>query len=301
MTIKRRRNKNRMNEAIWGYVCISPLVIGLVLFLAAPLIFSLYLSLTKYDLFNEPVFVGFDNFIRAFSENETQFWPSIKNALVMSVGSIISMIVSLVISNLLCRKLKGSNIYKMIVFIPTICSAVAVAIMWKRMFDYNYGTINKVLKLLFNSEPINWLSYENAIISLIFMGVLFGMGVNILLYTSSIKNIPTSYFEAAKLDGASDLQIFRYITIPSVSPVSFYILVTGLIGALQGFTTYQVMTNGSPSNTMMPVMIIYNYSGNDYGAFYGYASALAIILGVIIALITIFNFTISKKWVHYES
>lgn len=298
---KRTINKIKLNNAFWGYICVAPLTIGLLMFLAAPLLYSLFLSLTRYDLFNKPVFIGFDNFRRIFSANETQFWPSIKNALVMSLGTIISMFFSLILANLLTKKLKGMNVFKMIYFIPTICSAVAVAIMWKRMFDYNYGTINKILKLLFNAEPVNWLSYELAPISLIGMGVLFGMGVNILLYISAIKNIPRVYFEAAKLDGANDFQIFRHITFPAVSPVSFYILVTGLIGSLQGFTTFKVMTNGNPSNTMMPVLLIYNYSGNDYGAFYGYASALAIILGLIIGLITAINFKISKKWVYYES
>jgi len=303
--VKKKRKSSlsriRVNDAIWGYICIAPLAIGLIIFLAAPLLYSLYISLTEYDLFSKPVFIGLDNFRRAFSASETQFWPSIKNALVMSIGVIISMFLSLVLANILTKKLKGMNAFKLIFFIPTICSPVAVAIMWRRMYDYNYGTINKILKTLFHMEPVNWLSREWAVPSLIFMGVLFGMGINILLYISAIKNIPSVYYEAAKLDGANELQSFLRITVPSVSPVTFYILITGLIGSLQGFTTFKVMTNGSPENTMMPVMLIYNYSGNDYGAFYGYASALAILLGLIISVIMIINFKLSKKWVYYES
>ena len=133
------------------------------------------------------------------------------------------------------------------------------------------------------------------------MCVLFGFGTSMLLYISAIKGVPSTYYEAAEMDGANSIQKFIYITVPSVSSITFYILVTGLIGCLQGFTVYQVMTNGNPSNTMMPVLLIYKYSGAEYGSFYGYASAMAIVLGVIIAALTAINFLVSKKWVHYES
>ena len=121
------------------------------------------------------------------------------------------------------------------------------------------------------------------------------------MFLAALTALDPELFEAAELDGANGLQQFFYITLQSVSPVSFYILTTGLIGSLQGFTIYQVMTNGSPSNTMMPVILIYNYAGGDYGAFYGYSSALAILLGLIIAVVTAINFVGSKKWVYYES
>ncbi len=293
-------SRQRRSDMIWGYICVAPLTIGLLLFLAAPLCFALYLSLTQYDLFNEPVFVGFDNFIRAFSANETQFWPSVGNAFVMSIGVLLSMACSLVLANLISGKRKGSNVFRMIYFLPTICSSVAVGIMWKRIYDYQYGFINNIVAL-FGGDKVNWLDAAHAVPSIIFLNVLFGMGTNILLYIATIKNVPASYYEAAELDGAGSLQKFFYITLPSVSPVSFYILTTGLIGSLQGFAIYQVMTNGSPSNTMMPMLIIYNYMGGNYGAFYGYASSLAILLGVIIAIVTALNFGISKKWVYYES
>ena len=218
----------------------------------------------------------------------------------MSIGVLLSIAVSLVLANILSGKTKGTNVFRMIFFLPTICSAVAVGIMWKRIYDYQYGFLNTIFGM-FGAEKVNWLDKAHAVPSLIFLNVLFGLGTNILLYIATIKNIPRSYYEAAELDGANGLQQFFYITLQSVSPVSFYILTTGLIGSLQGFTIYQVMTNGSPSNTMMPVILIYNYAGGDYGAFYGYSSALAILLGLIIAVVTAINFVGSKKWVYYES
>lgn len=296
----RKKNRNRRNEALWGYACVAPLSIGLLMFLAAPLGFSFYISLTRYDLFNEPVFVGFANFQRIFSPEGAEFWHSVGNAFIYSIGVLLSMILSLIIASIFRGKIHGKNFFKGLFFLPTICSAVAVTIMWKRMYDYNYGTINQILGL-FGIEGIYWLSEEYVVFAIMFMQLIFGFGTSMLLYISAINSIPKDYYEAADIDGANVFQKFFHITIPSVSPISFYIMVTGLIGSIQGFTTYQVMTNGSPSNTMMPVLLIYKYSGGDYGAFYGYASAMGIVLGGIIVLLTIVEFIFSKKWVHYAS
>lgn len=296
----RKKNRNRRNEALWGYACVAPLSIGLLMFLAAPLGFSFYISLTRYDLFNEPVFVGFANFQRIFSPEGAEFWRSVGNAFIYSIGVLLSMILSLIIASIFRGKIHGKNFFKGLFFLPTICSAVAVTIMWKRMYDYNYGTINQILGL-FGIEGIYWLSEEYVVFAIMFMQLIFGFGTSMLLYISAINSIPKDYYEAADIDGANVFQKFFHITVPSVSPISFYIMVTGLIGSIQGFTTYQVMTNGSPSNTMMPVLLIYKYSGGDYGAFYGYASAMGIVLGGIIVILTIVEFVFSRKWVHYAS
>ena len=297
----KRINKRRVNEALWGYLCVAPLTIGLLMFLAIPLLYSLYISMTEYDLFNAPKFIGFNNFARIFSANGKEFWKSILNAFVMCIGVFISTALSLLVANILCGKIKLSSLFKSIFFVPTICSSVATTIMWKRMYDYYYGTINKILSFLFKIDHIYWLDESHVVGSIMFMTVLFGFGTSMLLYISAIKGIPSQYYEAAQIDGANVFETFFHITVPAVSSITFYILVTGLIGCLQGFTVFQVMTNGSPSNTMMPVLLIFKYSGGDYGSFYGLASAMALILGLIIALLTAFNFLISKKWVYYES
>ena len=295
-----KKSKIRKEEMIWGMIFVAPLTIGLLMFLAAPLFYSLYISLTKYDLFNEPVFVGFNNFSKIFSSYGIEFWISIRNAFMYSIGVLLSMALSLIVANFLCSKIKWKGIYKAIFFIPTICSAVATTIMWKRMYDYQYGTLNQFISI-FGFEHVNWLDEQHVVFAIIFMGVLFGFGSSMLLYISAIKSISRSYYEAADIDGANSLQKFFFITIPSISPITFYILVTGLIGSLQGFTVYQIMTNGSTTNTIMPVLLIYKYLGGDYGSFYGYASALAIVLGIIIAILTGLNFLLSRKWVYYES
>lgn len=299
-TKKRKINRTKAKDMMWGYFCIAPLTIGLLLFLSVPLVYSLFLSVAEYDLFNAPKFIGFENFIRAYT-NEDQFWMSLVNAFIASSGVLISMIVTVVLANLLASdKLQGSKVFRILFFLPTICSAVAITIMWQRIFDYQYGMLNNILSI-FTDNMTNWLDSKHALPSLIFMGVWSSLGINILLFFSSIKSVPRAYYEAAQLDGANAVQKFFKITLPAISPVSFYILVTGLIGSLQDFTKFQVMTNGNPPSTLMPVLLIFKYSGGDYGSFYGYASCLALNLGLIIAALTGLNFLISRKWVYYES
>jgi multiple sugar transport system permease protein len=293
-----RKRKFKRQEVFWGYLCVAPLSAGLLLFLFVPLVYALYLSLTTYDLFNEPTFIGMGNFARAMKD--TQFWGSLINAVIACVGVVIVMVVSMVLANLLSKNLKGTNFFRMVFFLPAICSAVAITIMWQNLLDYHFGTLNNLLAG-FGIDKIYWLDEKRALPSLIFMGIWSGLGINILLYLSAIKSVPATYYEAARLDGAGPFGMFFHITFPAVSPVSFYILMMGLIGVLQDFTKYQVMTNGNPKSTLMPVLLIFKYSGGDYGAFYGYASALALILGLIIAAVTGLNFLGSKKWVSYES
>lgn len=311
-----KANRRKTSEALWGIFCVAPLSIGLLMFLAAPLFYSLYISLCDYNLVDKPVLTPgiFDNFVELFvnpvkelawsESNAGKFWISIGNAFVMSIGVLISMGLALITANLLCGKIKLTNLFKSIFFIPTICSSVATTIMWKRMYEFEYGTINLFLKKLnLVNVGINWLDKEHVVGSIIFMTVLFGFGTSMLLYYSAIKGVPKSYYEAADMDGANAFQKFFYITIPSVSSITFYILVTGIIGSLQGFAVQKVMTNGNTPGTSMPVLLIYKCTSGEFGgdAPYGLASAMGIILGIIIAIITGINFLISNKWVHYES
>ena len=306
-----KKNRRKTTEALWGIACVSPLTVGLLLFLAVPLVYSFYISLCTYNGSGSPELTPgiIDNFKKLFDFSSkagpaNEFWSSIINAVIMSIGVLFSMSLALITANLICSKIKFSNFFKSIFFIPTICSSVAVTYMWMRMYGGTFaGTINLILQKLhlIGDKAIPWISDEYAVISIIFMTVLFGFGSSMLLYYSAIKGIPRSYYEAADMDGANAFQKFFYITIPSVSSVTFYILTTALIGSLQSFNVQWIFT-GEGSNklkgTMMPVMKIYMEKGADN---YGMASAMGIMLGIIIAIVTAINFVVSKKWVHYES
>lgn len=314
-------NRRKTTDALWGMAFVAPLTIGLLLFLAFPLVFAIVLAFCDYTLAGgiEPGSFGFQNFTRLFLAEEGlswiestagEFWTSIGRAFFMCIGLLISMALSFVVANLLCGKIKLTNFFKSVYFVPTICSSVATTYMWQRMYEKNYGTINLILnklginQWLMNSgvitENIDWVGENMILGSIMFMTILFGFGTSMLLYYSAIKGVPRSYYEAAEMDGANAVQKFFFITVPSVSSITFYVLVTGVIGCLQGFAVYQVMANGDAGKeklVMMPVLMIFNKMTGDPSL----ASAMGVILGLIIAIVTGINFVISNKWVHYET
>ena len=286
------------NDGKWGALFLTPLVVGMTLFLLVPLAYAVFLSLNEYNLFVSK-WVGFANFERAF--RDAQYWSSMANAALYCVFVPITMFIALVLANLLAREFRGAKIYKMVFFIPTICSAVAVTFMWKWMFNGEYGTLNAIRTALGLSK-INYLDAGHAMWSMILLSVWSGLGTSLLLYTAAVKNVNVSLLEAAQIDGAGQVRIFVKITFPLITPTTFYLFVTGIIGALQGFATFFAMTGGvSPSSVVMPVTIIYMYAGHGWGInTYGYASALAILLGLVVGALTVLNFVGSKRWVYYE-
>lgn len=279
-------------------VFILPLCLGILLFVIIPLFVAIYLSFTQYNLFQAPDFILFDNYIRLFTV-EAEFWRSILNAMYSALGVPIGILFAMIIASVLSSKIKGVKFFRVAFFVPTLLSAVIVTLLWQWMYDYDTGILNEFMSSI-GLDRIRWFSEKMAMPSMIIMGVWGGLGVSILLYLGAINAIDKTLYEAAEVDGANFIQKFRFITFPGVSPITFYILMTGLIGAIQDFTRFQVMTNGVPPTTMMPVLLIYRYSGGEYGGNYGYASALAVILGIIIGMIALFNAYMSRKWVSYD-
>ena len=285
------------NEAKWACLFLAPLVIGLLLFVVVPLVYAIYLSFCEYNLFITK-FVGFENFERAFT-SDTQFWPAVLNSLKYALFVPITMLIAMVIAYLLCKDFKGAKVYKMVFYLPTICSAVAITFMWKWLYNGEYGLFAVILKKL-GLPQVMFLDNEHAMGSMIFMSVWSGLGTSLLLYIAAIKNVPQTCIEAARIDGASSFRIFTKIIFPLISPTSFYLFITGIIGAMQGFATFFAMTGGvSPESIVMPVTIIYMYAGHGWGInTFGYASALALLLGIMIGGLTIVNFIVSKYWVY---
>lgn len=287
----------RRNNAMWAAVFLSPLVIGLLLFVVVPLGYAIALSFAKYNLFIWD-WVQEQNFTRAFSD--TQFWDAIGNAVVYSLHIPIVMAIAMFFAYHIAKDFRGSKIYKMAFFLPTICSAVAITFMWKWLFNGEYGPLQILMENLFGFED-KLLDNDHAMGSMMLMSVWSGVGTSLLLYVAAIKNVPQTCLEAARIDGAGGGTIFFRIVFPLISPTSLYLFITGVIGSMQGFATFFAMTGGvSPENVVMPVTIIYMYSGHGWGFEFGYASALALILGVMIGGLTILNFIASKYWVYYD-
>ena len=296
--IRQRGYSAYRHDAKWGCVFLAPLVVGMLLFLVVPLGYAVWLSLHEYNLFTSR-WLGLANFARAFGD--AQFWSSMINSVIYCLYVPITMLIALLLANLFAVDFRGSKAYKIIFFIPTICSAVAITFMWKWMFNGEYGTLNAI-RALFGLPKVNFLDVEHAMWSIIFMSVWSGIGTSLLLYTAAVKNVNASVVEAARIDGAGPVLIFVRITFPLITPTTFYLLVTGIIGAIQGFAVFFAMTGGvSPSSILMPVTIIYMYAGHGWGInTYGYASPRAILLGVVLGILTLVNFVLSRKWVYYD-
>lgn len=295
-------NRRKRNEYIWGYIFIAPLCIGFLLFTAFPLVLSIGYSFTEYDLFSPPKFIGFANFVEIFSSNTDWFLRSLLNALVFTIGVPIGAVFALVVAAMLVNVGRGSTALRMIFYIPTICGAVAVTFIWQWMFASHYGILWEFLENIgFHlTDDFGFLDEEHFMASMIFMGQWTGLGGGLLLFYSALQNISRDLYDAASLDGAGPFVKFRYIMLPGVSPVLFYILLTGIVGSFQAFTQFQVMTGDVISeHTVMPVWWIYRYITGEWGYRYGFASAMGLLLGLILIVISAIQFIASKYWVKY--
>lgn len=285
-------------EMWWGFLFITPPFIGLLVFMLYPLLNSLYMSLTTFNFGQPAEFTGIDNYKRALA-NDPLVWKTLGNTFYAALGVPLGIIVALFIAMLLDRKLRGRNFFRMLFFLPTICSIVALAMIWQWIFNADFGLLNYYLSELGMSPPA-WLVDENwAMIAIVIQGIWGGMGVSIILYLAALSNVPTSLYEAAIVDGANAWNKFRHITLPGISPVTFFILVTSLIAALQDFPRFQLLTGGGPNySTTTIVYYLYNVAF-DYSEM-GYASAIAWFTGAIIMIVIVINFLLSRRWVHYN-
>lgn len=303
--MRKKMGRREKKENIQGtFFALSPLL-GFILFGGIPLAVSLVLSFGKVNPIDlsDIEYVGFENYVRIFTE-DTRFFKSIGNTFGYSFASVLlSMIVALIFANFLNKKIRFKKVFRLILFIPYVCSVVATSMMWKWMLDYNYGIFNDFMTAI-GIGRVNWLGNpKTAMPVMIVLGVWSGFGYNMILYTAALAAVNRSYYEAAELDGANGRQCFFKITLPLISPTSFYLLIMGFIGALQSFANFQVMTptGGPEDSTLTMVFRVWQGAFEDrrrYGM--GYASAMGWIVGMIIMIFTAINFALSKKWVHYD-
>lgn len=293
-------NKRKISDHLFGYAFSLPLVIGLCMFFFGPLIYAIFLSFTNYSFANMDSFkwVGLDNYVNAFSDK--WFLRSLINALVNCIGVPIGIFIALVLSNFLVNNKRFSVLFRTIYYIPTICGAVAITFIWRWLYAPLYGVLPKLFEAM-GIPNMNFLGEDYFLPSMIVMGVWSGIGTSTLLLFAQLKSISKSLYEAAMIDGCNAFQRMIHVTVPGVSPIMLYILMTGIIGSFQDFSRFQVMRGDSLSYwSVMPVWYIYKYASSEWNYQLGYASALGILLGIIILLLTLVNFIISRFWVKYE-
>lgn len=296
--MKGKLNKAKRKEWFWAVIFLLPLTVGLLLFCVYPLITGITYSFTDYNLF-EMHFVGLQNYKKVFLDST--FWRSFLNVIIFSINVPVNLVLALITSAVLNSKIKGSKIYRSIFFLPIICGAVATTFIWKWIFASQYGLLDNILYSLGVQNPPVWLDVNqpaNFMTSMIIMTLWSALGTNILIYSATLRNIPVTYYEAAKIDGANAFTRFIKITVPLISPITFYLLLTNLIGSLQEFSHFKIMV-GYTENTILPVWYIYNFMGN-FGYEYGYASALGVVYGLFLLVVAAGNFIMQKFWVNYD-
>ena len=308
---KKIRKSNK--EQIAGVLFASIPVIGFVLFGFIPLVFSLFMSFSDVPNFMidsiqlYSIDNLFQNYISIFQDEK--FYKAIVNTLYAAISLPLSMILGLFLAVLLNQKLKGSKAFRTIFFIPYVCSIVALTLMWRTLLDKNYGVINDFLNL-FGVEDIAWLTDPNFfMLGMIIMITWCNTGFNLILYSAALTNISPSYYEAAEMDGAGSFRKFFKITLPLLSPTTFYLFVVGLIGALQEFTRFQAI-NAVNSNLISPtgpndsgltiVFYLYNKAFGEAGGL-GEAAAVSWVLTIMTIVLTAINFLGSKKWVYSDA
>lgn len=300
--IAAKQNNRRfinLKDNITGWLFVSPWVIGLLFFFAVPLFSSVYFSFTSYSVLQPGELIGLENYKELLHDD--LFWKSIYNTIYFAILFVpLSIIFGVALAMMLNMKVRGLALYRTIYFLPTLVPHVALAVLWLWLLNPGFGLINGTLDLLGIEGP-NWLgSVKWSKPSLILMS-LWGIGQAVIIYLAGLGDIPEEYYEAAEVDGANWLQKTRNITIPLLTPVIFFNLVMGVIGAFQQFTLPYTLTqgDGSPADSLtFYVMYIYD-NGFKYFKM-GYASAMAWILFVIIMALTAVIFFTSKRWVHYQ-
>ena len=301
----RNTRKRLGKEEVQGILYANIPLFGFCFFGLIPLLLSLYLCFNSFKglRLHTAKFVEWENFSEILQDE--MFWQSLGNTAFVLVAAVVALLLSLAVSALIATNVRGAKGFKAIYFVPYVCSLVAITFMWKWIYDYNYGVLNTTLMDWgWIQEPISWLGsaefYRTAMFVLL---VWSSTGFNIILLTAALIGVPRELHEAAQIDGAGEFRRFFRITLPLISPTIFYLLIMGLIGALQEFTRFQVMTpDGGPEYQGMTVVFylyrqLFNASG---GSDLGVASAMGWIIAVLISAVTILNFSLQRRWVNYD-
>lgn len=293
--------KLELMEERAAYLFLLPWLIGVVLLLAGPIIASVFISFTKWNLSSPPTWIGLDNYRRMFFD-DPDFYRSMGVTLRYTLMSVpLYMVVGLALALLLNQNLKGMNFFRTILFMPSVIAGTAVAVLWSMLLNPDVGVVNQVLRFIGIANPPRWLSSnEWALPAYVLMG-LWSIGGGVIIYLAGLQNIPPHLYEAAEIDGANSAQKFLYITLPMLTPTIFFTLITSLVGAFQVFDGAYVLNGRGARRGALLFYLLHLYNEGFRGARFGYASALAWVLVILAAAAIIVTFRTSERWVYYEA
>ncbi|WP_201389399.1 carbohydrate ABC transporter permease [Ktedonobacter sp. SOSP1-85] len=294
---RRKLSKVELREERQFYLFILPWIIGFILFGGGPIIASGVISLTNWSLLSNPQWIGLQNYVQLFQD--PLFYLTLRNTLYFGIGSVLlTVVVSFALALLLNQKVKGISVFRTVFYLPSVVSGIATALLWINILHPDFGMVNYLLGL-FGIQGPGWLYSEDWTIPALIIMSAWGAGNTMVIYLAGLQSIPSYMYEAASIDGAGHWSKFWNVTVPMMSPVIFFNLVTGFITSLQAFVLILVMTNGGPANASLVYgLYIYRQAFQYFNM--GYASALAWILFVLIIIITFIQFALAGRWVYYE-
>lgn len=285
------------SETKWGWIFIAPTMIGLIVLNIIPIFQTIYQSFFKTGDFGKGnVYVGFKNYQKVFGD--TEVWQALWNTIKYAIVEVpISIVIALLLAVLLNKKLKGRDFFRTVFFLPMVAAPAAIAMVWKWLYNSNFGLINNLFKV-----KVNWISDPKiAIYSIAVIGIWSVLGYNMVLLLAGLQEVPRDYYEAASLDGASSWKQLWHITVPLISPTIFFVLITRVIAAMQVFDViYMIIDYNNPAlkKTESLVYLFYKYSFEQSKK--GYGATVIVVLLAVIMVLTGFQLIGQKKWVHYD-
>jgi multiple sugar transport system permease protein len=291
--------RKTLKQNLIAYSFILPNLLGFATFTLVPMVFSLALAFMNWDGANVATWAGLDNFKRLLRD-ET-FRIALVNTFYYVVGTVpATMVASLVLALLLNQRLRGRNFFRTTFFFPYVASLVAVAVVWNMLFHPAMGPVNQLLTALGVENPPRWTaSLEWAMPTVILASIWKSMGYYMVIYLAALQGIPSYLYEAAEIDGANAWQKFRYITLPMLTPATFFVSMMLIIASFKVFDLIMAMTGGGPGRATN-VLVIHTYNTAFKEFRFGYSSAIALVLFAIVLVITIIQFRMEKRWVSYQ-
>ncbi len=295
--VKKKTTSRQKSEFLWGWLFILPTMLGLIILNIYPMIDTIRQSFYKTGDFGKGnVFVGLKNYEKVLGDAEV--WQSLWNTVKYAIVEVpVSIVLALLLAVLLNKKMKGRDVFRTIFFLPMVVAPAAIAMVWKWLYNSNFGLINNAFNI-----KVNWISDPKiAIYSIAVIGIWSVLGYNMVLFLAGLQEVPRDYYEAASLDGANGWQQLINITIPLISPTIFFVLVTRIIAAMQVFDLIYMMidlNNPAWKKTESLVFLFYKYSFEQSKK--GYGATVVVVLLLLILILTVIQIIGQKKWVHYE-
>lgn len=292
-----RRSKLMRREGIAGLLYVTPQLIYFLLFFLLPLGICIYAGFTNWNILSpNRMFTGLRNFERLFAD--PKFWTALQNTFYMLIPIPFYLCFALAFAYCCHKKILGEKVFRVIYYLPFISSIVALTLIWKWLFNSQYGLVNNFLGL-FGIDGPDWLGDPVWTKRMIVIMISWKMiGIISIYYIAALKNVPSTYYEAAQLDGATSWQQFRKITLPMLTPTTFYLLITGMIGSLQTFLEVQLFAPDGGRGYGVGTIVFYIWQKAFDSSQMGYACACASIFGLFIMILTIAQFAVSRKWVY---